>query len=52
MELWFGSNVSVCHGDRVAMVGIELSLFVEANRVFPLLTVEIGAFGFYGKQKT
>jgi hypothetical protein len=50
MELWFASNVSVCHGDKVTMVRIELSLFVEANRVFPLLTMELGALRFCGQQ--
>jgi len=52
MEIWFASNISVCHGDKFAMVRIELSLFVEANRTFPLLTMELGALGFYGQQTT
>jgi hypothetical protein len=34
---------------RVAMVGIDLSLFVEANCMCPLLTMELGALGSYGQ---
>jgi hypothetical protein len=52
MELWFASNVLVYHGDKFAMVGIELCLFVETNHMFPLLTMELGALGFYGQQTT
>ena len=51
MDLWFPSDVSVCHGDRVTMVRIELSLFVEAIRIFFVVNYGVDALGFYGQQK-